>query len=1126
MKKILLSAFLLSTLLGNINVSGQEAIELQKNNHLTNSETNLYNGVPQIGLPLLNVSAMSGINIGVSLSYSTEGASAFKMASDVKKGWSLQYGGSIIKNRTNNEKDFVTDNISGEISSVVYYYNFLGNTGRFYISKDQSTGQPIAIQIQPSKNKIQITKDSSNLDKIASFSITDENGNTFLFNKIDIDRVRVWSLGNNPTSKEKVNNSAFLLTTITNNRNQQVATFEYETTTELISSFVGTLQENKIKKINIANYGNIEFVYQPNGQPHSLKNKGDRDWYQMDKLVLKDKNNQIISQYAFSGEEFLTGLSSLDKNNNVIQKYSFEYNKAYGEPGSVSGVDTYGYKNAYDPCSLAEGALILPSSTNLNTVADNTLKSIILPTGGRIEYEFESNSIEGGNSYNECVNENCYEYYDLDKIYTWTFDSTQSSTGSGFNFPTGYKGDVYVKTELNSYPKTIPPKPGVPYFIDVDLLDLGGNVLPYTPYKDTSNSSDCYNIRVYKYGLISINKGLIRGNLRGYGKLEFYAVKDARKHKNLFGHGLRIKSIRNYDAEAATPSKWVTYEYNKFSDPLTSSGQIVQEDQFGEIHFLNGDKPSETIAYNNVKVTDKIDNSYVKYIFYDEREIDQLSGVHYELIDLSGFLKRAGLLKQKEVYGKGSNLLQETKVSYEMGNQPIANIQNSGVPVKRVFIKKETKITKDYVNGSSQTLINSTENNYDNQFNNLVYSKETLYDGTLIEKNMQYAKEKNNQKLLNANLVGIPLEVEVKNDGKIIGKTETRLDDPATLYPTSVLTLNQQNQNTAKKMSFDNYDDKGNLRESRAENGIPTATVWGYHQTQPIMKITGAAYSDIAGLGTVTAAIAASDADDNDPSNEAALIQALENARKDPGLKNYQIETFTYDPLIGVTSKTAANGLRETYIYDIAHRVSKVLDKDGKIINSYSYNYSPQVYGNDTMAMEYVSNNCGAGFLPNRCMYTVPANTYFSTVSKFDANQKAEQDINTNGQNKANQIGGCRPLVCSISKGYDIATLNSGSLTMPDASNFRLQLSFPFDSSLVWTTGKSIGKMSDNCFSSGGASVSRKLTYGQWTISIYSNGNIRAKSLSATSIPNGTIINIDVTYPVDDLNPDIDIEDI
>ena len=153
--------------------------------------------------------------------------------------------------------------------------------------------------------------------------------------------------------------------------------------------------------------------------------------------------------------------------------------------------------------------------------------------------------------------------------------------------------------------------------------------------------------------------------------------------------------------------------------------------------------------------------------------------------------------------------------------------------------------------------------------------------------------------------------------------------------------------------------------------------------------------------------------------------------------------------------------------------------------------------------------------MPNRYIYNVPANKYFSSISKTEANQQALLDIETNGQNVANQQGGCRAVSCTISKGYDIAVLNSGSVTMPDTFNFRLQMSFPFDSRINWTTEKSIGKLDENCINVTEGLIVRTITAGNWKISIYPNGNIRAKLPSTVSIPNGTIVTIDVTTPVD-----------
>jgi hypothetical protein len=1100
--------------------SQTETVEFQKNDYLTNSETNIHTGVPNINLPLTNISVASdNLNIGVSLSYSTEGISAFKMVGDVGKGWSLQYGGSIFRGRSMYDKDYIIDNTyPTEALSLVYNYNFLGNTGKFYIAKDETTGQLTAVQLQPSKNKIILTKDNNNPDKILSFSIIDDNGNTYLFDKINIDYMRFLDPSTHISSHEKIYNSEFLLTTITNNKNQQVATFEYETTTELVNQAVGSIQEHKIKKITVNNYGSITFSYLNNNTTHSLKNKGDVDWYQMDKLILKDKNNNIISQYAFSGNgnNFLGELSSLDKDNNVLQKYSFDYT-----PNNGFGIDGSGYVNGFQACSLGGGVLMTPDITTLSTVASNSLKSIILPTGGRIEYEFESNSVAVDPT--PCTSGNCYNYYDLDKIYTWTFDSSQSASSEVFNFPSGYQGDVYVVPHISSYPPLHAPPPGVVYSIDVDLQGLGGNVIGYEPMVNANNSFNCSTgIRVYKTPLAQINKGIVRGNIQGYGKVDFYSTKQTRQHKNAFGSGLRIKSIKNYDAGATAPAKWVQYEYNKFSDPSVSSGLTIDPDDLGDMALLGGNNDIAVMQYANVKATNMLDHSFTKYTYYDGTDLNNLLGQNNIQIDFSGYLKKSGLLKKQEIYGGNNNLLQETTFTHEPELFPVNNIKYHGEIIKKVFIKKESKTVKDYVNGSSQALISSSENNYENQYNNLVYSKETLYDGTVVEKNIKYANEKNVQKLLNANMVGIPLETEVKNDGKIISKAETKLDDASTLYPTSALSYNIVNQSSSKKISFNNYDSKGNLRELKSENGIPAATIWGYHQTQPIAKIIGATYAEVSNLSSVTAAVTASDADDNDSSTEPALLLALDNLRKDDALKAYQIETYTYDPLIGITSKTASNGLRETYLYDASHRMSKVFDKDGKVIKTYDYHYSSPIFANDTMSGEFTTNNCGAGYLPNNYTYIVPAKKYFSYISKYDANQKAFQDIEANGQNVANQQGGCRPVSCTISKGYDIAVLNSGSVTMPNSSHYRLQMSFPYDSSLIWTAEKSIGKLDENCITVTDGTIARTVTSGDWKITIYPNGNIRARRPSTTSIPNGTIITIDVTTPVDYV-PDIDV---
>ena len=56
-------------------------------------------------------------------------------------------------------------------------------------------------------------------------------------------------------------------------------------------------------------------------------------------------------------------------------------------------------------------------------------------------------------------------------------------------------------------------------------------------------------------------------------------------------------------------------------------------------------------------------------------------------------------------------------------------------------------------------------------------------------------------------------------------------------------------------------------------------------------------------------------------------------------LPNAMIETYTYAPLIGMTSKTDARGYTVYYEYDGLNRLKHVKDADGNILNKNDYNY-------------------------------------------------------------------------------------------------------------------------------------------------------------------------------------------
>jgi hypothetical protein len=54
-----------------------------------------------------------------------------------------------------------------------------------------------------------------------------------------------------------------------------------------------------------------------------------------------------------------------------------------------------------------------------------------------------------------------------------------------------------------------------------------------------------------------------------------------------------------------------------------------------------------------------------------------------------------------------------------------------------------------------------------------------------------------------------------------------------------------------------------------------------------------------------------------------------------------QLETFTYDPLIGLTSKTDINGQTDFFEYDPLGRLKVVRDNKRNIKKAYQYNLKP-----------------------------------------------------------------------------------------------------------------------------------------------------------------------------------------
>lgn len=116
------------------------------------------------------------------------------------------------------------------------------------------------------------------------------------------------------------------------------------------------------------------------------------------------------------------------------------------------------------------------------------------------------------------------------------------------------------------------------------------------------------------------------------------------------------------------------------------------------------------------------------------------------------------------------------------------------------------------------------------------------------------------------------------------------------------------------------YDDNGNLESATGPDQVPVSFIWGYDSTLPIVKAVGVTHEVLS--------IAY-----NSVSGNLSLL------RDHADLADAYITTYTYDPLLGVTSMTDENSQVTTYRYDDLGHLDHIRDNDGNILEKFEYHF-------------------------------------------------------------------------------------------------------------------------------------------------------------------------------------------
>jgi YD repeat-containing protein len=297
-----------------------------------------------------------------------------------------------------------------------------------------------------------------------------------------------------------------------------------------------------------------------------------------------------------------------------------------------------------------------------------------------------------------------------------------------------------------------------------------------------------------------------------------------------------------------------------------------------------------------------------------------------------------------------------------------------------------------------------TRYDYNKLTGKLINEKSSTSTEETLETKYAYPQDLQNEPFANAliakNMIGNPLKTETfRNTEKLSEQKTEYANDASTsnlLLPKYIYAkkgTGDISKITDKKITYDQYDDKGNILQYTPESGSPVALIWGYNQTQPIAKIENATYAE---------AIAKYTTDENIFRNN---------------LPKAMVTTYTYIPLVGVKSITDPKGQTTTYEYDQFNRLKFIKDQDLNILQRYCYNYKGQIidcsqvgqitYISSAKIGSFIKNNCATGGVGLPLTYSEAAGAYSSTISQADADSKGLMKFNTDGQTYANTNGTC-----------------------------------------------------------------------------------------------------------------------
>jgi YD repeat-containing protein len=656
----------------------------------------------------------------------------------------------------------------------------------------------------------------------------------------------------------------------------------------------------KIKQIHFRG-GRVEFETEPTD--HYLEPER---WVKLKSIKVFDSNNSLVKEISFhrsffgvinsSSADFthlyqrdrLDEIAIRDHAGKVVERYKFGYSGTSLPASLTNNIDHWGYYNA---AGNPENESAVPVCT--------------VDAKGATIYGFSSPpvSFRIGRANKE-PNETAMQYGILNSI---TYPAGGSTTFT-------YQPHKYMENGV--------------------LKNSGG--LRIASIRDYDPESGQSTYQIFRYGKNGNGAGLVRWNI---------------------SPGDYMYQQENYYMDLGVRTRHRTYYCSTLSDLFYANGSTVVYDEV-TVYRSNSPDAAGTLG----KTVYTFDQSRVNYykpyrvgrtnIFIGDRtgwmhgKLLREAVLHQNGDTLSTTTYRYAAYREDMIQG-GIAYRNHNLIGEDHNADLHESIQRIGYSIYTGSLRpKSVKKTDRFSSAKVET---NREYEYSGT-SELLYPakmKTTTSEGVTVTDQYKYPldmtglsgdAEAARQKLISSRQINALMEhQQTKGSMSQIMQTEYAVVGNAAL-PKLVKANTGKNQAMETRIRYYSYDGYGNPACVSYEDGPMIVYIWGYKGRYPVAKIESTS-KEGSFYNTVINAIGSSNITTLSGSpTDAQVKNIFANLRSNSAL-GALVTSYTYKPLVGMTSETDPSGRRTEYVYDDFGRLLQVKDENGQILKDYQYNY-------------------------------------------------------------------------------------------------------------------------------------------------------------------------------------------